>query len=155
MSSRCFTHLFSLPTSATYINSQQPLLQSSGIHFHFRLVINVGQYVWRLQKCRYSRWNFADNSLHCGVKLLPVSDGWTFPFPVSYQPRAVSPIGPLNSATPKTWDLTLEFHKKPNPLPRYYYFRSRGRTFPFLVSYQPRTVSPVCPMSSATPKIWA
>ena len=127
---RCFTHLFSLPT---YIYSQQQLLQSVGVHFHFRLVISVVQYQgqvhcdWRPRKYGYPRWNFADNPFHC---IVPVW-GRTFPFPVRYQPRTVSPIGLLNSATLKTWVLTSEFHKQPNPLPSYYYFRSGDVHFHF------------------------
>ena len=39
-----------------------------------------------------------------------------FPFPVTYQCRAVSAVAQLDSATPKTWVSTLEFHRYPTPL---------------------------------------
>ena len=70
MCSRCFTHLFSQPA---YINSQQQLLQSVGVHLYFRLVISLGQcrrYVhWtrRPRKHGIWRWNFTNDPIHCLV----------------------------------------------------------------------------------------
>ena len=46
-----------------------------------------------------------------------------FPFPASCQCRAVSAVAALDSATPKTWVSTLEFHKYPIRGLSYNYFR--------------------------------
>ena len=77
-----------------------------------------------------------------------------FPFPVSCQRRAVSAVASLDSATPKTWVSTLEFHRYLISLHNYYYFRSGKDQFPFPVSCQCRTVSAVASLDSTTPKTW-
>ncbi len=73
-----------------------------------------------------------------------------FPFPVSYQCRAVSAVAPLDSATPKTWVSTLEFHRYHIPVRSY----NCGGLFPLPVSYQHRTVSWTCPLRSGTQIMW-
>ena len=123
--------LLILPTQITNLKwklafSRPEVITTTWWHWMFvrcRPVSAVAPLYSATPKHGFQRCNFTYLQLHCVVITTSGLKKGQFPFPVSYQCRAVSAVAPLDSATAKTWVSTLEFHRCHIPVRSYNYFR--------------------------------